>query len=262
MRDYRKSSKLTAADQLLDRLLQVAPWIAFLLIALPAPLYFLFRSFTSVDEAGVYVLLALTSLVAGSFVGFIVALGLILYRRAQKNQLRDRLAADGITADEVSLFAPEMTRNERRALKQIEQHNALLADAYRETLAARITASRVIKRAERELATVKNQSQRSASLEPSRATELRRELTIDREKLDGIINASRSRRAEAEAQLQTIEAAAARGATQDEIKVALERLNASRGQAPYALDAARMQQDALKEAERELRLLENADGAK
>ncbi|MEJ7709929.1 MAG: hypothetical protein WKF84_08730 [Pyrinomonadaceae bacterium] len=130
MSDYRKSSKLAAGDRLLDRSSTVRAWVAFLLIALPAPLYFLLRSFTSVDEAGVYVLLALTSLVAGSLAGLIVAVCLILYRRMWKARLRDNLAADGITAQEISLFAPEMTRNERRALKQIESHSALLADAY------------------------------------------------------------------------------------------------------------------------------------
>ncbi len=256
MSDYRKSSKLAAGDRLLDRILQFAPWVAFLLIALPAPLYFLLRSFTSVDEAGVYVLLALTSLAAGSLIGLIVALCLVLYRRMWKARLRDNLAADGITAQEVSLFAPEMTRNERRALKQIESHSALLADAYCETLAARITAARVIKRAERQLVAVKKQAQRSSSLQPMKAEELRQELTADQEKLNDIIQMSRNRRAEAEAQLHSIEAAAGRGATQEDIQLALERLNHSSGQTPYALEAARLHQKALEEVERELQSMD------
>ena len=49
--------KITSADKLNARLLRFAPWLAFLLVALPAPLYFLLRYFAAAEDAGVYMLL-------------------------------------------------------------------------------------------------------------------------------------------------------------------------------------------------------------
>lgn len=258
MSEVRKS-RLKGGELFFDRVLSVAPWIAFLIVALPAPLFFLLRSFSGVDEPGVYVLLALTSLALGSAIGLIVALALVLYRRARLKRVRDRLAIDGITADEISLFAPELTRAERKTLRQVEGQSALLADAYRETLAARLTADRVIKRAERELLTVKRREQQSNSLAAAQAAALRKELSDDRDKLSEIIRNGRTRRAEVEVQLHTIAAAAGRGATEADLAVALGRLQSPNDRATDALEIARSQQEALREAERELRALETGN---
>ena len=66
MNETRQSGKLTGSERLTAVFLRWAPWLAFLLITFPAPLYFLFRYFTGGEDAALYMLLTLTSLVAGS----------------------------------------------------------------------------------------------------------------------------------------------------------------------------------------------------
>ena len=58
----------------------------------PRPAYFLLRYFTASEEVGVYMLLTLVSLAAGSAVGLIAALLLFFFRRHWR-KLRGRLAA-------------------------------------------------------------------------------------------------------------------------------------------------------------------------
>ena len=43
----------------------------------------------------------------------------------------------------LDFFFPELTSGERRALREMEARQPLLADAYRETLALRLNASRL-----------------------------------------------------------------------------------------------------------------------
>src|SRR5215210_4049908 len=99
--------EITRRDRLVASLLQVAPWLSFFLVALPAPLLFLLLYFTSVEEAAVYILLALSSLAIGSVAGLIVLIGLLFYRRHWAKRMRNKLATDGITADELPWFMPE-----------------------------------------------------------------------------------------------------------------------------------------------------------
>ncbi|HEX5708639.1 MAG TPA: hypothetical protein VFX96_15150, partial [Pyrinomonadaceae bacterium] len=135
----RRTSKLTAGERAMAKLLRAAPWLAFLIVALPVPFYFLWQYFNADAEAAVYMLLTLVSLAAGSFVGLLVIIFMLLYRRRWERNLRARLASDGVTADELSWFMSELKPAERRALKEAEARNPLLADAYRDTLAARVT---------------------------------------------------------------------------------------------------------------------------
>src|SRR5215210_7638911 len=133
MSDTGAGYEITKRDRLVQHLLQIAPWLSFFLVALPAPLYFLLRYFASANEAAVYMLLALSSLAIGSIAGLIVMIFLLWYRHYWARQMRNKLAADGVTADELPWFLPELTTAERRALKEMEKANPLLADAYRET---------------------------------------------------------------------------------------------------------------------------------
>lgn len=256
MSEAGKSKKVSAGEDLWGKILRVAPLLAFLLSALPLPMYFLWRYFTTTQDAGVYMLLALTSLGAGFLFGLCAALILVLYRRRWLRQQRDRMAADGITTDELDWFIPEMSAQERRALFEVEERNPLLGDAYRETLAARITASRVIKRAERELVATQKRLKRSAKLDAVNAANLQEELSADRRKLEEIMQIGLSRRTELEARLQTIEAAASRSATASDVEVALSRLETAKQNTPYGLETALLEQQALREAERDLKLLE------
>lgn len=247
------SSKITAREKLMARVFQWAPWLAFFVVALPVPLYFLMKYFSSSQDAAVNILLAMTSLAVSSVVGFAVTLFLLYYRRHWAQKVRDRVAAGGVTADELPWFMSELTTNERQALKEIEAQNPLLADAYRETLASRITATRVVANTKRELLLVERRLNRTAYIQGADTTRLQEELRADRERLEQVKLEGSERRAEAETRLQMIEAAASRGAGWDETNIALHRLNASRDQLPLALEAARLEQEAREETDQVLK---------
>lgn len=244
--------KLSSAERRTARVLQLAPWLSFFLVALPLPILFLLLYFTTA-EAALYMLLALTSLAIGSVAGLLAVIFLALYRKRWLKRLRDKLAADGITADELPWFMSELTTAERQALKAIEHENPLLADAYRETLAARLTATRVVASAKRNLLLVERRANRVAQLRGTDTTSLQEELRADRARLERVRIEASERRAETEARLQTIEAAANRGASWAETNFALQRLGATHQQMPLALEAARLEQQARDEVEQELR---------
>lgn len=251
-RNY-ESAKVTNGDRLMATLLRWAPLLAFLLFMLPAPLYFLLQYFTATEEVGVYMLLTLVSLAAGSAVGLVAALLLFVFRRHWEKNLRARLAADGVTTAELTWFGREMKAAERRALKQIERQNALLADAYRETLAARLTASHVVKNSKREMVMIERRINQAARLQGAARDTLHQELRADRLRVEGMMREAQHHQAEAETRLQMIEATAGRNAGAEETRIALERLGLTTGQTPYALEAARLEQEARRQLERESR---------
>jgi hypothetical protein len=256
MNEIGTGYEITRRDRLVASLLQVAPWLSFFLVALPAPLLFMLLYFMSVQDAALYVLLALSSLAIGSVAGLIVMIALLFYRRHWAKRMRNKLAADGITADELPWFMSELTTAERRALKEMESRDPLLADAYRETLAQRLTATRVVAAAKRDLLAVERRINRIGYLQGADTTVLRQELRADRERLERARIEGTERRAEAEARLQTIEAAASRGASWTEMNFALQRLNAAREHVPLGLESARLEQQSREDADRELREME------
>ncbi len=253
MSGHGKGDKITAFDRFIARLLRIAPWLSFFFVALPVPLYFLLRYFTTVEEAGFYMLAALLSFALGSVAWLITALFLVFYRRHWEKRLRDRLATDGVTANEVSWFMPELTASERQALRAIENQNLMLADAYRETLAARVTAARVATSARRELLLVEKRINRAKLLQGANTAGLEQELRADRARLEHVMQESSGRRAEAEARLQAIEAAASRGASWVETNLALQRLDATDQNVPLALEAAQLEQQLREDIDKELR---------
>jgi uncharacterized membrane protein YhaH (DUF805 family) len=256
MNEAIAKSKITATDRLMLQLLGWAPLLAFFLIALPLPLYFLLRRLTAIEEPGAYILLAFVSLAAGSIIGFIVAMLLLLYRQRWQKRRREQLAADGITTSELAWFKSELTASERKALKRIEAQNPLLADAYRETLAARLTATRVLLRAKRELVEVEGRSNRAAYSTALEAKDvLQKELQADAERLNEIKRAAEERESEIALRLQSIEALAERNASEAETEIALQRLDAARDTIPLGLEAARSEQENRRQIQSELRKL-------
>jgi hypothetical protein len=253
MNETGTGGKITAREKLLARVFQWAPWLAFFLVALPVPLYFLMKYFSSSQDVALNMLMTLVSLAAGSVIGFAVTLFLLYYRRHWAQKVRDRVAADGVTVEELPWFMSELTPAERQALKEIEAKNPLLADAYRETLASRITATRVVANAKRELLLVERRLNRTAYIQGADTTRLQEELRADRERIEQIKLEGSERRAEAETRLQMIEAASSRGASWDETNIALHRLSASRDQMPLALESARLEQEAREETDEVLR---------
>lgn len=255
MSKTESENKLTAGERMMARVLRLAPWLAPFLFALPGPVLFavLYMFSTATETAALCIFLAFATLIGGAIAGLLVAIFLIFYRKRWLKRLRERLAADGITADEVSWFTSEMTTAERQSLKQIETQNLLLADAYRETLAARLTASRVASSARRDLLLVERRINRTTYMQGQTTATLQEELKADRTRLERIRQEAADRRSEAEARLQMIEAAASRGQSWTETNAALQRLSATQEHLPLALESARLDQQVREDVEKEMR---------
>jgi hypothetical protein len=252
MSESDQSTKLTVREKKAARLWQMAPWVALFVVTLGPPAAFLLTWLFS-GAATVYMILALTSIPFAFIAAIIVAMIVLVFRRNWLRSLRDRLASDGITADEVGFFLSELTSGERRALKEMEQKQPLLADAYRETLALRLNASRLTSSARRDLLLVERRISRARYLNSPDTAILLEELTRDRARLDGLKQEGASRRAEAEARLQMIEAAASRGASWAETNYMLQRLDEGRKHVPLALENERVEQQLREDTARELR---------
>jgi hypothetical protein len=247
--NYSKG-KLSGKDATTARLLKIAPWIALPAASLPGPIVFLVLFLTTAvtETAAVYLFLAGLSLVFGFALGVVIAAILLLYRRSWLAKLRNRLASDGITANEVVWFRSELTSAERKALAEIEESNPLLADAYRETLANRLTASRVISRSKREMLKVERQLNRARMLRTPESESLQQDLLADRERLEHLRQQASDHLAKAKTRLQVIEATASRKLNQGETELMMQRLGSAQDQLPLVLEMAQLEQQALLEA--------------
>jgi hypothetical protein len=255
MNEIGTGNTLSTRERMMGSILKWAPWLSPFLVALPLPIFFLvLYSISSVMEtAAIYMLLALSSLALGAIAGLGLMIFLLLYRRRWHKRMRDKIAQDGITAAELPWFMSELTTAERQALKSVEGQNELLADAYRETLAARLTATRVIQSAKRDLLLVERRANRVSYIHGTDTTSLQAELRADRARLEQVRQEAVERRAESEARLHMIEAAASRGASWEETNLALQRLSAGRDQLPLALEVARLEQEAREDTDRHAR---------
>ena len=246
----QSSGKLSTKDAATARLLKFAPWLALPIVTFPAPLLFLvlFLTSTATDSAAVFLLLAGLSLALGFALGLMIAAILLLYRRKWLSKLRDRLASDGITANEVVWFRSELTSAERAALKEIEQSNPLLADAYLETLASRLTASRIITRSKRELLRVERRLNRARILGTPEAKALQEDLTADHERVKHLLAQANDHLAKARTRLQVIEATASRKLSQGDTDLMMQRLGSAQDQLPLVLEIAQLEQQMLRES--------------
>ncbi len=236
------------------KILKWMPWVTFLLVSIPLPVIFLvlFLTATATDSAAVFLLLSVLSLGLGALVGLLIVILLFLYRRRWLRRLRDRLAADGITANEVAWFRSELTSAERKALEEIRGQNRLLADAYLETLASRLTATRIRSRANKELLRVERRINQARQLAGVNTEQLVNDLMSDRERYAHLKSEASTRLAEAKARLQTIEAAASRSLNEVETDQMLRRLSAAQEQLPLVMEMAKLEQDALRESRLQL----------
>lgn len=253
MTTKEKEGKLSPGDQRTASLLRWAPWLSWALLTLAPALFFVVFYLTSAEDAAVYLLLAITSLVLGSATGLIVAIALLFYRRHWVTGLQERLAADGITASEIPWFNSRLTPVERRVLKQLGNQSPLLADAYCETLATRLNATRLVAHAGRELLSVEQRLYRARRITGADTTSLLEDLQLDHARLQNLQREGRQSLASAEARLQTIEAASSRGAGRTEINYLLQRMHEGNTNEPIALEAARIEHKLREETEREVR---------
>ena len=241
--------KLEAKDLRLAQLLKWVPWLSFLLFSLgaPLPLLFLYLRADSTETSAIFLLLALGALGLGVLVGALVLILFMIYRRRWYHRLRDRLASDGITASEVTWFTSELTSEERLNLSEIQKTNPLLADAYQETLASRLTATRIIARSKRELLRVTRRINNARALAEVDTSGLVGDLEADRLQLESLQKESTARLAESKARLQMIEAAASRSLSQTETDLMLSRLTAAQSQLPLTIEMAKLERQAAKE---------------
>jgi len=241
-------AKFSNKDATIAHALKIAPWVSVGATSLPGPIIFilLFLTASATDSAAVYLLLAGLSLGVGFAFGLLIAVILIIYRRRWLSRLRERLASDGITAAEVVWFKSELTSAERTALSEIEHSNPLLADAYLETLASRLTASRIISRSKREILRVERRLNRARTLGSDTAN-LQEDLTADRERLDQLRQSATQHLTRAKARLQEIEATASRKLNDEDTELMMQRLGASQDQLPLVLEIAQLEKQAMQE---------------
>src|SRR5713101_9911538 len=103
-------------DRQIARLWQWAPWLTFPVVTAGPPAAFWLAYLLASTDATVFLLLAFSSIPFALIAAVIMVLLLVVLRRRWARQLRERLASDGVTADEVEWFMPELTRDERREL--------------------------------------------------------------------------------------------------------------------------------------------------
>ncbi len=240
--------KLKHGDERTAQLLAWTPWLSFVLATLPLPIVFLllFAASATTDSAAIYLLLSFVSLGAGLVVGLVLLILLLLYRRRWQARLRDRLATDGITASEVPWFSAELSSEERNVWRELRQKNPLLADAYCETLAARLTATRIVARSRGAVLKVELQINRTRNLVGIDTGALLNDLNADHQRFDLIRSEATVRLSEAKARLQTIEAAANRSLSESETELMLRRLAAAQQQFPLALEMLSLEQEAMR----------------
>ncbi|QYO65541.1 hypothetical protein [Leptolyngbya sp. 7M] len=224
-----------------------------ILTALPAVLFtILFFLFGSAPPAAITLLFAgVISTMIGLIIGLIISGVLIVKRNKWMREIRERMAADGIKASELEWFSRELKPAEKRALREIEKRDLLLGDAYRETLASRLTATRIVKHSKRELVLMERRRAKLRSLSHERTSEFVSEIEKDIGKLRDINTEAQQMLIEAESRLQMIEAASIRGGGIADSEIALKRLNARRSELPLALEEAKLTEEIRKELERE-----------
>ena len=250
-----RNNQLTKRDRLKAKAMTWSPLFVPFLIMLPLPLIFLllflFMAATPA-AAAFYLFAALISFGIGVLLSVGAIIFLLVYRKAWLKRLRDRLAKDGVTASELEWFTPELKTSERKALKEMEKQNALLADAYRETLASRITAARVIETSKRELLLVQRRINKANYMKGAETKKLLEELNEDRARLNKIQTEAKQLNEDAEARLQMIEATARRSTSWSEVETSLQRLTAARDHLPLALEIAKIEQEIRSDVEKEL----------
>ena len=244
-----QNGKLSAKDAKTATLLKHAPWIAVLLTSIPVPLVLLvlFILSTTTESAAIFLLLAGLSLTIGFALGLVVAVILLIYRKNWLSKLRDRLASDGITANEVVWFRSELTSAERKSLAEIEHSNPLLADAFMETLASRLTATRIMARSKKEILKVERHINRARTVQTPESAALQKDLAEDHERLKSVYSQASEHLNQAKTRLQVIETTTNRKLSQGETDQMMRRLGSAQDQLPLVLEIAQLEQQILRE---------------
>ncbi len=253
MNELEPVYEITRADLRKDKLLKLGAWS--LPLALPlipvVVFFFLFMISSATPAAAVWLFFTVASLVGGFVLGLAASGGLMFYRSRWLARVRERLAVDGIRAEELDWFLHELTGTERQSLKQLESGNLLMADAFRDSLAARLTATRIINSAKKELQLNKRQQNKLKYSKAENTKTFQDELQRDYKKLSAIQGEAEQMKIEAEKRMHQIETAARHGTNFSETELALKKLSARTSDLPLALESAKMEEEIRRELERE-----------
>ena len=254
MNDIELRYDVTKQDLAKGRNLLIGAWTAPLVLsAVPAILFFvlMFIFGSTPPVAVIFFFLAIVTGVLGLATGLGIS-GFLAYKRSDwKRAMRERIAADGIRAEEIEWFRHELRSNERRSLTEISSRDLLLADAYRDTLATRLTASRIIKSSKRELQLMQRRQNKLKTLKTESSAEFQATLVKDISKIESINSDAKLMLAEAETRLQMIEAATVRGSAVADSEFVLKKLSARAAELPLALAEAKMADEIRAELEKE-----------
>jgi hypothetical protein len=255
MNELERHYEVTRKDLAKNKALVYGAWTAPVIFAVvPALVFFILFVLlgSSPPVAATYFFLSLISLIVGAILGLMVTGGLLFHRSRWLAEIRERIAVDGVKAHEVDWFKNELTANEKISLKEIEAKNPLLADAFRDTLAVRLTAARILKSTKQELLLVSRRQNKLKYLKSENSTNLQNDLKKDAENLEKIKREAEEMRVEAETRLQMIDAAHRRGANLADSELTLKKLAARTSELPLALESAKMEQEIRRELEKEL----------
>ena len=245
-RDLARGRNLKIAAVSAPIVLTATPAILFLILT------FVFGVTPPVAATIFFVGLILTVL------GFVTGMGLtgfFAYRHSNwTKEMRERIAADGIKAEEIEWFRHELKTNEKRMLKEMKRVDPLLEDAYRETLASRLTATRIVKSSKQELLLAKRRQQKLKQLtrlNSDSSEKFNAEIERDLNQMASINEEAKQMLAEAESRLQMIEATSVRGSRMADSELALKKLSARASELPLALEQAKMTDEIRRELEKE-----------
>ena len=229
-RDLARGRKLKIGAVMAPVLLTMLPGLTtFLLLLLAA---------SGPPVAAVILFVGIIATCLGFITGSVIT-GILVHKRSVwTKEMRERIAADGIKAEEIGWFRNELKSNEKRALKAVEARDLLLGDAYRETLASRLTATRIVRSSKRELLLAMRRQNSLKQLKSSSSEEFQSEIGRDIDKIGKINDEAKLMLSEAEARLQMIEAAASRGGNLADSELALKKLSARTAELPLALGKA------------------------
>lgn len=245
---------VTKKDLAKGRNLRIGAWTApFLLPGVIAGLFLLLTIiFGSTPPVAAMIFFTGVILTVIGFVLGVAMSGILAYRLSNlTKEMRERIAADGIKAEEIGWFRHELKSSEKKALKAIGSADVLLADAYRETLASRLTATRIVKSSKREMLLAQRRQNKLKYLKTENSPKFQEQIAGDIEKLSGINREAVQMLAEAEARLQMIEAATTRGTSLANSELALKKLSSRASELPLALEAAKMEEEIRRELEKE-----------
>ena len=213
--------------------------------------FLLFAFGATPPAAATFFFLGIISAAVGFVIGLIIS-GILFYKHATwTREMRERIAADGIRAEEIEWFRGELKTGEKQMLGEISRKDLLLADAYRETLASRLTATRIVKSSKQELLLARRRQNKLKYLKSEKNAEFQQQIQGDIEKIGAINKEAGQMLAESETRLQMIEAAARRGANLADSEFALKKLSARTQELPLALESAKMDEEIRRELENE-----------